>query len=239
MVVTTFLRIVLAVTASLVSAWPVCAFAADPAADRGLLFPTAETLPRGRWSVTTTDAMLWETTYAFNDSMQATVVSSIIPPGGALVLGLKWRVWQDDNTAVTAIAGLGGGLDITTEWRVLTPSLAVAASRCLPQTCKLRIHGFVMASAFISTRGSDELGVAGGSLDYQIGRHVKLMVGAYATAVAPEPVMIGLLIPYGIRIAWPHFAVDFGAALPVGLKGMAFPTLFLWGTPLVSLTAGW
>lgn len=212
----------------------------DPHVDRGVLFPTAETQPRGTFLVTGYDFYLYRFGYAFTDWLQASVAA--LPPHRRYFqetvafgdLSLKARLYRDPWVRVGATVGTAAASDFFAQPRGYQHLRAGAMGTiCLASSCQVgltpALHGVVTLRS-----DHDHFLVASLGLAAHVSR-------GFALLLEPSQFLWfsegdndrGTLLSYGLRIHGELVAFDLAFARPLVEGGGDY---FFLGLPLLALT---
>jgi len=212
----------------------------DPHVDRGVIFPTAETQPRGTFVVTGYDFYLLRIGYAFTDWLQASVAT--IPPTYSSMRGLrafgdaslKARLYRNPWVRVGTTLGYAGASDAFQEPRGYQHlRLGVMGTLCLEATCQIgftpALHGFVTTQS-----DHDHFLVASFGLVVHTSRGFALLLEPSQFVWFSEGENDrGMLLSYGLRMHGERVAFDLTFARPlVEDPGALTP----FGMPLLALT---
>ncbi len=212
----------------------------DPHVDRGVLFPTAETQPRGTFLVTGYDFYLYRFGYAFTDWLQASVAA--LPPHSRSHretvafgdLSLKARLYRDRWVRVGATVGYAAASNYFARPRGYQ-HLRVGAmgTLCAEPTCQISVtpglHGILPV---VSDR--DPFLVASlGAVGHVTRGFAFLFEPAYLVWFSEGRNDRGSLLSYGLRFHGERVAFDLTFARPLVEGGGDF---FLLGMPLLALT---
>ena len=206
---------------------------ADARVDRGLLHATAETQPKGSFTVSNYELVLLQAGYAPTDWLQFSVTT--LPPYFKGMPGfgdvaakanfVRTRRFRAAAIVGTDIAGAGGMIAGGGHG-------GLVGQVCIPESCRGRVS---LNTELVWTTETDDLG-------FHAGLPVQIPVSK-AVSVLLEPMVIGATtsptretlgaLGYGVRVGGPKFAADLGMIKPIGSE---MGEVFLLGLPVVSVT---
>jgi hypothetical protein len=206
---------------------------ADARVDRGLLHATAETQPKGTFTVSNYELVLFQAGYSPTDWLQVSVTT--LPPYfttmvGFVDLSVKANLLRTDRFRVAGI--VGGDLAGTVDSAVGGAHGGVIGQVCLTESCRGSVS---LNTELVWMTETEDLGYhAGLPVQIPVSKAVSVLLEPMVVGAAASPTRESLgAFGYGVRIAGPSFGADLGMIKPIGSE---LGEIFLLGLPVVSVT---
>ncbi len=221
----------------------------DPAVDRSLLLPTAQTLEKGQVSIYDVELIWIGASYGLRDDLELSFASLVTAPIVAQLMAvttIKWRVYSDRIVTLSAMAGFEYSFNFS-RTHVLTPGLVALVDLHDPGGVLLwstRL-GLLQPFAFAHGKGGANTNrpvwTAATGPRVKVHRLVSLLAeglvagGVGATWRPADPsnhLPTTVVIAYGVRIHWPAVALDLGMCRPL----VDLPAAWTLGFPWLGFT---